>query len=133
MAAAGIYIMLINGEFHPNHKLYTFYSKAHKSSSRIDYFFISEHALQNVLSCSIRNILINDHVPVFLILSNKALGRSGKSQTILLRIPNLNNTLQKNSATLLQRTILLAYLQTSCGKVLKLSFVESQFLSLFLS
>lgn len=57
---------------HPNGKSYTFYSKVHKSSSRIDYFFISEYGLQKVLSCSIGSILISDHAPVFLVLSSRA-------------------------------------------------------------
>ena len=56
---------------HPNDKSYTFYSKVHKSSSRIDYFFISEYALQKVLSCSIGNIFISDHAPLFLVLSSR--------------------------------------------------------------
>lgn len=38
---------------HPPDKYYTFSSKVLKSSSRIDYFFTPEYALQKVLSCSI--------------------------------------------------------------------------------
>ena len=53
---------------HPTDKQFSFYSKAHKSSSRIDYFFTPSHALSKVFSCSIGNIVISDHAPLFLVV-----------------------------------------------------------------
>uniref|UniRef100_A0AAQ6ACP2 Endonuclease/exonuclease/phosphatase domain-containing protein n=1 Tax=Amphiprion ocellaris TaxID=80972 RepID=A0AAQ6ACP2_AMPOC len=56
---------------HPTDKQYSFYSKVHKSPSRIHYFFTPNHALQKVISCSIGNIVISDHSPLFLVMSCK--------------------------------------------------------------
>lgn len=41
---------------HPNLKEFTIFSNAHKSSSRIDYFFILKLMLSSILSCDIGTI-----------------------------------------------------------------------------
>lgn len=51
---------------HPGEKDFTFHSSVHKISSRIDCFFIPEPNLSPVTSCSIGNITISDHSPIFL-------------------------------------------------------------------
>lgn len=51
---------------HPGEKDFTFYSSVHKSSSRIDYFLIPKSNLSLVTSCSVGNITITDHSPIFL-------------------------------------------------------------------
>lgn len=75
---------------HPNAKGYTFYSNVHKTSSRIDYFFTPKVSMGNVISCSIGNILISDHAPVFLEISCSAEGQYGgwRFKNYLLKDPN---------------------------------------------
>lgn len=51
---------------HPTSKEFTFFSKAYKSSSRIDYFFIPKLMLSSVVSCNIGIISISDHSSIFL-------------------------------------------------------------------
>lgn len=51
---------------HPGEKDFSFFSSVHKSSSRIDYFFIPKAKLNLITSCSIGNITISDHSPIFL-------------------------------------------------------------------
>lgn len=56
---------------HPGERDFTFFSNVHKSSSRIDYFFVPESKLIYIVSCSIGNITISDHSPIFLQLLNE--------------------------------------------------------------
>ncbi len=59
----------------PNSRRYTWHSRG--KSSRLDYFFISEHLLNNINKCSIETGLHFDHSIVNLELNNKSnMGRS---------------------------------------------------------
>lgn len=50
----------------PSGRDYTFFSSPHSTYSHIDYFFISKNIVPSLLKCTIGNILISDHAPVFL-------------------------------------------------------------------
>lgn len=51
---------------HPTQTEFSFFSNAHKSASRIDYFFLSKLMLSFVVSCDMGTISISDHSPVYL-------------------------------------------------------------------
>lgn len=51
---------------HPDLKEFTFFSSAHRTGSRIDYFFVPKLMLSSVVSCDIGVISVSDHSPVFL-------------------------------------------------------------------
>lgn len=47
----------------PHAHEYTFYSHAHNSYSRIDYWLLSQPTVENVIDCKIHNIIISDLPP----------------------------------------------------------------------
>lgn len=55
---------------HPNDKEFTFFPGVHRTSSRIDLIFTPKRSLGNILRCTIGDIIISDHAPVFVQLSN---------------------------------------------------------------
>ena len=56
---------------HPNTIDYTYFSHPQNSYSRLDYIFISQLGLDNVLSSKINNIIISDHATVSCIMTPK--------------------------------------------------------------
>uniref|UniRef100_A0A8C5RAT6 Reverse transcriptase domain-containing protein n=1 Tax=Leptobrachium leishanense TaxID=445787 RepID=A0A8C5RAT6_9ANUR len=64
--------------FHPNEVDYTFFSKVHKTHTRIDYIMTQSQLLPGVESCSIGTISCSDHAPVTLTLRDeyKTFGQS---------------------------------------------------------
>ncbi|KAF3843393.1 hypothetical protein F7725_002242 [Dissostichus mawsoni] len=48
---------------YPLSREYTFYSKVHKSYSRIDYLLISHSVIKNVINADIHSIVLSDHAP----------------------------------------------------------------------
>jgi len=54
---------------HPNDRQYSFFSHAHHSYSRIDYFFIDNKLITDVRSCEYHTIVISDHAPLVLKLN----------------------------------------------------------------
>lgn len=64
---------------HPDLKEFTFFSSAHRTSSRIDYFFVPKLMLSSVVSCEIGLISISDHSPIFLQL--KFNGKQGSANS----------------------------------------------------
>lgn len=55
---------------HPNDRAFTFYSGVHKTCSRIDFVLTPKAALNNVKSCTIGDIIISDHAPIYITLDN---------------------------------------------------------------
>lgn len=85
---------------HRTDSQYTFYSfTIHNSSSRIDYFFTPDHALQRVLSCSIGNIIIS----IISLVKCSALSGNGDFQITFLKILLINYTLQNSFISLFLR------------------------------
>lgn len=46
---------------------FTFFSSPHKSYSRLDYFFVPSINISRIISCSIGNIVLSDHAPLYLV------------------------------------------------------------------
>lgn len=62
----------------PQARDYTFYSHAHNSYSRIDYWLLSQSMVENVIDCKIQNIIISDHAPLSVPLSLPANNHKSK-------------------------------------------------------
>lgn len=94
---------------HPNEKDFSFHSNVHKTSSRIDYFFTPKASLAKFISCTIGNILISDHAPVFLELSCSAERQYGgwRFKNYLLKDPTFKTYLENSFNTLLLKINLL--------------------------
>lgn len=74
-------------QLHPTDSEFTFFSAPHKSYTRIDLIFIPSSKMSLTLSCSIGNIVLSDHAPLYLIYSltgNRALSRHWRFQPYLL-------------------------------------------------
>lgn len=54
---------------HPQGRQYSFFSNAHQSYSRIDYFFTDNKLTTNIQSCDYQPIVISDHAPLLLKLN----------------------------------------------------------------
>lgn len=54
---------------HPKDRIFTFYSDAHRVSSRLDYFFMLKHDLSKVITCEIVPFLLADHSSVVIELN----------------------------------------------------------------
>lgn len=52
---------------HPLNTEFTFFSHPHKSYSRLDYFFVPSINISRVSSCSIGNIILSDHAPIYMV------------------------------------------------------------------
>ena len=52
--------------FNPSTKDYSFFSPPHGSFSRLDFFLISNSVVSSAMYCTIGNIVISDHAPIFL-------------------------------------------------------------------
>merc|ERR1711895_250856 len=63
---------------HPATKQFSFYSSVHRTSSRIDYFFVDRLLLPSVKLCEYSSTVISDHAP--LILDMELLPRSESHQ-----------------------------------------------------
>lgn len=65
-----------------------FFSVPHKSYTRIDYIFIPSSKMSLTLSCSMGNIVLSDHAPLYLVYSlaeDRALSRRWRFQPYLLK------------------------------------------------
>ena len=83
---------------HPNDKAFTFYSGVHKTCSRIDFFLTPKVALSNVQSCTIGDIIISDHAPIYITLNNlipMCQNRPWRYSTFLNHDPNFEEFLKK--------------------------------------
>lgn len=79
----------------PTLREYTFFSPAHHTQSRLDYFLISHSLSQAMLSSEIGSILISDHAPVSLsldILHKSSTPRRWRFNNSLLLDPNFSSS-----------------------------------------
>lgn len=58
-------------QFNPNALVYSCYSGAHKTYSRIDYFLVSATLLSNITDCTYHSVVISDHAAVSLAYTDK--------------------------------------------------------------
>lgn len=74
--------------FCPSDLKFTFFSAPHNSYSRLDYFFIPTSKLFLVSSCTMGNIVLSDHAPVYLVYSlseERALSKRWRLNSSLLK------------------------------------------------
>ena len=79
---------------HPSIKDYTFFSPAHQSYSRLDYFLVSSTLLKDIPEARIYPITVSDHAPVCISLTNKQIklpSRNWRLNISLLKDPEFIN------------------------------------------
>ncbi len=72
---------------------YTFYFKVHNSYSRIDYLFLSNSLIENVINLEIPNILISDHAPLSVTFSLCFNSHKTKQQSSIICFCGMRNVL----------------------------------------
>ena len=75
-------------QLHPTDSEFTFFSAPHKIYTRIDLILIPSSKMSLALSCSIGNIVLSDHAPLYLVYSftgDRALSRHWRFHPYLLR------------------------------------------------
>ena len=83
--------------FQPKQKLYTWHNKTKSISTRLDYFFISDHLVNRVLKCSISTAPYTDHDKVLFTLQSESQPRGPgfwKFNTSFLRNIDYVNTIK---------------------------------------
>lgn len=52
--------------YHPQDRQYSFFSHAHQTYSRIDYFFVDSKLISDIQACEYQPMVISDHAPLLL-------------------------------------------------------------------
>nr|XP_057934911.1 F-box only protein 8 isoform X1 [Doryrhamphus excisus] len=84
--------------YHPTHREYTYFSPVHHTYSRIDYFLTSSSILSDISNIHIHPIIISDHAPVSLFLTNQTTSTPTKCwrfNTSLLKDPDFLNDFER--------------------------------------
>ena len=86
-------------QLHPTDSEFTFFSAPHKSHTRIDYIFIPSSKMSLALSCTIGNIVLSDHAPLYLVYSlaeDRALSRCWRFHHTFSKTTSLSPILLQN-------------------------------------